>query len=84
MWDDSKQTSPAFLLQADTIIVTEFTDRGKPGDVVVFEEGMSRDEAAEKLNIRESDRFGDTKWFIYRHTFSVDRLLSEEDSGHAR
>jgi hypothetical protein len=65
----------SFLLQADTIIVTEYTDRGKPGDVVIFEEGMSKEEAATTLDIKESKQFGDTKWFINRHTFVIDSLI---------
>jgi len=65
----------AFLLQANTIVVTEYTDRGKPGDVVIFEEGMTKTDAAERLDIEETDRFGETKWFIDRHIFDIDTLL---------
>lgn len=71
-----KSPSNAFLLQADTIVVTEYTDRGKPGDIVVFEEGMTQEEASEKLDTKEINRFGETKWFVNRHTFVIDNLLS--------
>jgi len=69
----------AFLRQADSIVVTEYTDRGKPGDVVIFEESMIWEEAEEALNVQETERFGETKWFINRHTFVVDSLLSEKN-----
>jgi hypothetical protein len=68
-----------FLLQADTIVVTEYTDRGKPGDVVFFEEGMTRTEATELLNTEETERFGETKWFINRHTYVINNLLLDGD-----
>ncbi|GEM_PF-1255925 len=67
----------AFLRQAETIIVTEYTDRGKPGEVVIFEEGMNRDKAAEQLDVKETDRFGKTKWFIGHHVFDINNLLEE-------
>jgi hypothetical protein len=74
-----KSPKNAFLRKADTIVVTEYTDRGKPGDVVIFKEGMTREEAEEALNTQETERFGDTKWFINRHTFVTDSLLSDKN-----
>lgn len=71
-----KSPNNAFLHQADNIVVTEYTDRGKPGDIVVFEEGMTREEASKKLGTEEITRFGETKWFVNRHTFVIDNLLS--------
>ena len=75
-----KSPNNSFLLQADTIVVTEYTDRGKPGEVVIFKEGMSRTEAAEQLEVEETDRFGKTKWFIDRHIFDINALLEEDQS----
>ena len=70
-----KPPNNAFLLQADTIVVDEYTDKGKPGDVVVFEEGITKTEAAKKLNVEETKQFGKTKWFVNRHIFVIDKLL---------
>ena len=75
-----KSPNNAFLLQADTLIVKEYTDRGKPGDVVVFEEGMNQKEAEEMLNVQETERFGETKWFIGKHIFDIDQLLASNQS----
>ena len=72
-----KSPNNAFLLQAETIVVHEYTDIGKPGDVVIFEEGMSRSEAEEKLDVEATKDFGETKWFIGRHVFVVDTLIEE-------
>jgi hypothetical protein len=73
-----KSPKNAFLLQADTIVGTEYTDRGKPGEVVIFEEGMSREGVEKALNVQETQLFGETKWFINRHTFVVNSLLKGE------
>ena len=67
----------SFLLQANTIVVTEYTDRGKPGEVVIFEEGMNQEELEETLNVQQTNEFGQTKWFINRHTFVIDSLLND-------
>jgi len=69
----------AFLRKVDTIVVTEYTDIGKPGDVVIFKEGMTQEEIEEALNVQETERFGETKWFINRHTFVIDSLLSAKE-----
>lgn len=73
-----KSPKNSILLQADTIEVTEYTDRGKPGDVIVFGEGQTREEAAQKLDVKETGRFGETKWLIGRHTFDIKTLLEDD------
>lgn len=74
-----KSPNNAFLLQANTIVVTEYTDRGKPGEVMIFEEGMTRREAEEELELQETSRFGETKWYVNQHHFNIDRLLEEAE-----
>lgn len=74
-----KSPKNSFLLEADTIVVTEYTDRGKPGSFVILddEEGITHEEAFEKLNAEEHEQFGETKRLIARHVFVVDALIED-------
>lgn len=70
-WTWLKSPKNSFLLRAETIVITEYTDRGKPGDAIILEEGMTREEAAEILDAEETERFGETKQFIRQQVLNI-------------
>ena len=75
-----KSPKNAFLRQAETIIVTEYADRGLSGDAMAYDDQeINRPQAVQRLDMKqeEPEMSGKMKLFLERHSYDIENLLKK-------